>query len=76
MTGATALGMTQAPVQPVGSLEQTSEVRASVSAVPREYLDPPAAWNPTVGLFLGGYGLALITIAKKMPRPMPHSSSS
>ena len=31
-------------------------------SVPREYLDPPAAWNPTVGLFLAGYGLAGLTI--------------
>ena len=38
-------------------------VRASVSAVPREYLDPPAPWNPTVGLFLGGYALAVLSIA-------------
>ena len=38
-------------------------VRASVSAVPREYLDPPAPWNPTVGLFLGGYALAALSIA-------------
>ncbi len=31
-------------------------------SVPREFLDPPEAWNPTVGLFLGGYALAAITI--------------
>ena len=30
--------------------------------VPREFLDPPAPWNPTVGLFLAGYGLAALTI--------------
>ena len=28
----------------------------------RPYLDPPAPWNPTVGLFLAGYGLAALTI--------------
>ncbi len=31
-------------------------------SVPKEYLDPPSAWNPTLGLFLGGYGLAALTI--------------
>ena len=31
-------------------------------SVPREFLDPPNAWNPTVGLFLAGYGLAALTI--------------
>ena len=31
-------------------------------SVPKEFLDPPAAWNPTVGLFLGGYALAALTI--------------
>ncbi|WP_399214072.1 beta-carotene hydroxylase [Synechococcus sp. RedBA-s] len=35
---------------------------ASIRSVPKEFLDPPAAWNPTVGLFLGGYGLAALTI--------------
>lgn len=28
----------------------------------RAFIDPPAAWNPTVALFLGGYGLAGLTI--------------
>ena len=28
----------------------------------QEYLDPPNNWNPTVGLFLGGYFLAFLTI--------------
>jgi beta-carotene hydroxylase len=55
--------MTQALVQPPEMDEAPRELRASVSAVPREYLDAPAAWNPTVGLFLGGYVLAGITIA-------------
>ena len=31
-------------------------------SVPREFVDPPAFWNPTVGLFLGGYALAALTI--------------
>ena len=31
-------------------------------SVPRQYLDPPAAWNPSVGLFIGGYALAALTI--------------
>jgi beta-carotene hydroxylase len=34
----------------------------SVRSVPKQFLDPPAAWNPTVGLFLAGYGLAALTI--------------
>ena len=49
------------------TLAPTSAVAAATTAVPRlsvprEYLDPPAAWNPTVGLFLAGYGLAALTI--------------
>ncbi len=55
--------MTQALVPPPEMGGSPRELRASVSAVPREYLDPPSAWNPTVGLFLGGYVLAAITIA-------------
>ncbi|MFZ9973043.1 MAG: fatty acid desaturase, partial [Vulcanococcus sp.] len=55
--------MTQALVLPPEMEGSQRELRASVSAVPREFLDPPAAWNPTVGLFLGGYVLAAITIA-------------
>ncbi|MFN9638082.1 MAG: fatty acid desaturase, partial [Synechococcaceae cyanobacterium] len=35
---------------------------APVQSVPKRYLDPPAAWNPTVALFLGGYLLAGLTI--------------
>ena len=31
-------------------------------SVPREFVDPPSFWNPTVGLFLGGYALAVLTI--------------
>ena len=34
----------------------------AVQSVPKQYLDPPNALNPTVGLFLGGYGLAALTI--------------
>ena len=30
--------------------------------MPREFVDPPEALNPTVGLFLGGYALAALTI--------------
>ena len=63
MTAGADQGMTQALVQPPEMKETPREMRASVSAVPREFLDPPAAWNPTVGLFLGGYVLAGITIA-------------
>ena len=39
-----------------------STLGASVRSVPKQYLDPPAAWNPTVGLFLAGYGLAALAI--------------
>jgi len=63
MSGGAIQGMTQALVSPKSAEPSAQELRASVSAVPREYLDPPAAWNPTVVLFLGGYGLAAITIA-------------
>jgi len=28
----------------------------------QEYLDPPSSWNMTVGLFLGGYALAALSI--------------
>ena len=31
-------------------------------SVPKEFLDPPGPWNPTVGLFLGGYALAALTV--------------
>ena len=33
-----------------------------LKSVPREFVDPPSPWNPTVGLFLGGYVLAGVTI--------------
>ena len=55
--------MTQAPPLSAGlSTRRVDISRADVSAVPRQYLDPPAAWNPTVGLFLAGFGLAGLTI--------------
>ena len=38
-----------------------SQVRLTRS-VPREFLDPPGPWNPTVVLFLAGYGLAALSI--------------
>ncbi|MAB55045.1 MAG: beta-carotene hydroxylase [Synechococcus sp. CPC35] len=44
---------TQEQPRPVGSTRRT---------VPREYVDPPSAWNPTVLLFIGGYLLAGITV--------------
>jgi len=37
-------------------------VSVPVRSVPKEFLDPPAAWNPTVGLFVGGYALAGLSI--------------
>ncbi len=49
--------MTQAFVQPEMPV---AEVR--LRSVPKQFVDPPAAWNPTVGLFLGGYALAALTI--------------
>jgi beta-carotene hydroxylase len=30
--------------------------------VPKEFVDPPSAWNPTVALFFGGYALAALSI--------------
>ena len=49
--------MTQAFAQPE---MPAAEVRWR--SVPKQFVDPPAAWNPTVGLFLGGYALAALTI--------------
>ena len=34
----------------------------ALSSVPRHFVEPPAPLNPTVGLFLGGYVLAGLTI--------------
>lgn len=42
--------------------EVVPAARERLGSVPREFLDPPDAWNPTVGLFLGGYLLAALTI--------------
>jgi len=39
-----------------------ASVAAPYRSVPREFLDPPGPLNPTVGLFLIGYGLAGLTI--------------
>ena len=41
---------------------EAGRLSASVRSVPKQFLDPPPAWNPTVGLFLAGYGLAALTI--------------
>ena len=46
------------PVKAEACLESASK---GIS-VPKEYLDPPSSLNPTLGLFLGGYGLAALTI--------------
>jgi len=35
---------------------------AALRSVPREFVEPPPAWNPTLGLFVGGYLLAALTI--------------
>ena len=40
--------------------EASSKSASQQLTVPKEYLDPPSPWNPTVGLFLGGYGLAAL----------------
>ena len=42
--------------------QQPRPVPTGYRSVPREFVDPPAAWNPTVALFLGGYVLAGFTI--------------
>ena len=49
--------------QPLARMTQTSAPvrQPRLASVPREFLDPPSAWNPTVGLFLGGYALAVLT---------------
>ncbi|QBE67982.1 Beta-carotene hydroxylase [Synechococcus sp. WH 8101] len=55
--------MTQASVQAMASSGDTPpQAVAPRRSVPREFLDPPGAWNPTVALFLGGYGLAALTV--------------
>ena len=50
--------MTSAPAAAVTAPSAGQRLRS----VPKEFLDPPGPWNPTVGLFLGGYALAVITI--------------
>ncbi|MEB3334102.1 MAG: beta-carotene hydroxylase, partial [Cyanobacteriota bacterium] len=40
----------------------SSAVPLAPRTVPKEFLDPPSPLNPTVGLFLGGYGLAALSI--------------
>ncbi len=44
--------------------ERTNQLQAMSywKKVLQKYLDPPNAWNPTVGLFLGGYALAFLAI--------------
>ncbi|WP_320677532.1 beta-carotene hydroxylase [Prochlorococcus sp. MIT 1300] len=40
----------------------TSKSFADWQKILKQYKDPPNAWNPTVGLFFGGYCLAALTI--------------
>jgi hypothetical protein len=49
--------MTQTPAQQ----QENRLAGAGYRSVPREFVDPPSAWNPTVGLFFGGYALAALT---------------
>ncbi len=42
----------------VNQPQSLSEWKSSI----QKYLDPPNKWNPTVGLFIGGYCLAFLTI--------------
>jgi beta-carotene hydroxylase len=51
-------------VQPTTAIGAAARDRSApaIRTVPKEFLDPPAPWNPTVGLFLAGYGLAGLTI--------------
>ena len=42
--------------------QQPHPVSAGYRSVPRKFVDQPAAWNPTVAVFLGGYLLAAFTI--------------
>ena len=53
--------MTATPVRTSPMASGVAE-RPAVSSVPRHFVEPPAALNPTVGLFLGGYALAALTI--------------
>ena len=47
---------------PFEAKERVQPTSSQLSAPPQEYLDLPSAWNPTVGLFLGGYAMAGLTI--------------
>ena len=49
-------------IQSCEQQQQLTPVQTRYRSVPREFVDPPEALNPTVGLFLGGYALALLTI--------------
>ena len=61
--GARGIPMTQAPAASTTGLPGASTVHTELPrSVPKEFLDPPNPWNPTVGLFLGGYALAGLTI--------------
>ena len=53
--------MTATPVRTTPMASGVAE-RPAVSSVPRHFVEPPAALNPTVGLFLGGYALAALTL--------------
>ena len=53
--------MTATPVRTSKTAAAVAE-RPALSSVPRHFVEPPAALNPTVGLFLGGYALAALTI--------------
>ena len=53
--------MTATPVRTSKTASAVAE-RPALSSVPRHFVEPPAALNPTVGLFLGGYALAALTI--------------
>ena len=50
--------MTQAPE----SAQQPRLAMESLRSVLSGFIDPPDAWNPTVGLFIAGYVLAGVTI--------------
>ncbi len=44
--------------KPSGTLQSVADWQKAIQA----YLDPPEAWNLTVGLFIGGYCLAALSI--------------
>ena len=51
--------MTQTPAI---AMQENDQAGSEPSSVPKEFLDLPGFWNPTVWLFLGGYALAALTI--------------